>query len=495
LQSKFPSNPESFGNAVGSGWVFSHVFTIPGLYDYQCNPHVNFGMVGSVNVMEVEGDTLTVSFNGMNPHLGQMLTLYVRDFATHKTLDTIVVPEIENADFIVESYVIKRGNKYVIDFYADHNGNGMYDTPPTDHAWRIETGEVMGNMEVDFSHNTNFTDIQSFGPNIMLAEDSELGTILTDALGFTLYYFTKDALPDTSLCTGGCVDNWPLFYVENPELGDGLDMADFGVIDHPEGGMQTTYKGWPLYYWVNDLNPGETKGEAVENVWFVAKPDYSIMLMDGLLIGEDGVTYNSSYEPGEEMVQYFVDEYGRTLYIFINDNYNQNNFTASDFSNNGVWPIYDEELQSVASILDKSLFESIDVYGRSQLAYNGWPLYYFREESLRGDATGVSVPSPGVWPVAVMGLEAPIVNSVDRVTKSAALELYPNPAINELTLVSEVVIESVSIISVAGARIYTLTGIQAREHKITLEGITSGVYMIELRTEDNQLHYGRFVKE
>ena len=85
-------------------------------------------------------------------------------------------------------------------------------------------------------------------------------------------------------------------------------MADFGVIEHPEGGMQSTYKGWPLYYWVNDLNPGETKGEAVGNVWFVAKPDYSIMLMDGLLIGKDGVTYNSMYEPGEEMVQYFVDE-------------------------------------------------------------------------------------------------------------------------------------------------------------------------------------------
>ncbi len=61
------------------------------------------------------------------------------------------------------------------------------------------------------------------------------------------------------------------------------------------------------------------------NVWFVAKPDYSIMLMDGLLIGKDGVTYNSSYEPGEEMVQYFVDEYGNTLYIFVNDSYDKNN--------------------------------------------------------------------------------------------------------------------------------------------------------------------------
>ena len=42
-----------------------------------------------------------------------------------------------------------------------------------------------------------------------------------------------------------------------------------------------------MYYWKDDLEPGETKGEGVGKVWFVAKPDYSIMLMDGYLIGKD----------------------------------------------------------------------------------------------------------------------------------------------------------------------------------------------------------------
>ncbi len=495
LKSKFPSNPESFGNDVGSGWVYSYVFTMPGLYDYQCDPHVSLGMVGIVSVIEPSPDTLTVSFFGMTPHVGQMFTLYVRDLSTMETMDTIVIPKIEDADFQIKSTVIESGNMYVVDFYADHNGNGMYDVPPTDHAWRIEAGEAMGNMEVEFNHNTNFTDIQSsLGPDIMLAEDSELGTILTDAFGFTLYYFTKDALPDTSLCTGVCVDNWPLFYVEDPEPGDGLDMADFGVIEHPEGGMQTTYNGWPLYYWANDLNPGETKGEAVGNVWFVAKPDYTIMLMNGPLIGKDGVAYNSNYEPGEEIVQYFVDEYGRTIYIFINDTYEQNNFTKSDFSNNSVWPIYEEELKGVASTLDKSMFGTIDVFGRSQLTYNGWPLYYFGEESLRGDATGVSVPSPGVWPVAVQGLEAPLVSVVENFTESTGFELYPNPALNKLTIRSDDVIESVSLINIMGARINTSTGIQARTYEMTLKGINPGVYLIEVRTIDREVHFSRFVK-
>ncbi len=389
LQSKFPDNPESFGNAVGSGWVFSHVFTIAGVYDYQCDPHVNFGMVGKVTV--IDGGSST-------------------------------------------------------------------------------------------------------GPDIKLMEDAELGMVLTDSDGFTLYYFTKDALPETSLCTGGCVTNWPLFYVENPEPGEGLDVDDFSSIEHPEGGMQTTYKGWPLYYFQNDLNPGETNGETVGNVWFVAKPDYTIMLMDGLLIGKDGVTYNSKYEPGEEVVQYFVDEYGRSLYIFINDTYDQNNYTNPDFSNNPIWPIYEEELQSVASILDPLLFGAIDVFGRNQLTYNGWPLYYFQEESQRGDATGVSVPSPGVWPVAVMGLEALVASGVEDFSRFGTLEIYPNPAANELTITTTEVMESVSIVNVQGARVKSHSGIQSTEYNLSLEQIGSGVYFVEVRTVDGNLHISRLVK-
>lgn len=49
-QNDFPSNPESFSNSVGSGWVFTHVFTIPGEYDYKCDPHAFLGMTGTVTV-------------------------------------------------------------------------------------------------------------------------------------------------------------------------------------------------------------------------------------------------------------------------------------------------------------------------------------------------------------------------------------------------------------------------------------------------------------
>ena len=52
------------------------------------------------------------------------------------------------------------GEDYYIDFYADHNGNGQYDAPPVDHAWRLELSNVAGDSQLDFTHNTNFTDIE-----------------------------------------------------------------------------------------------------------------------------------------------------------------------------------------------------------------------------------------------------------------------------------------------------------------------------------------------
>lgn len=51
----FASNPESFGNDVDTGWVYVYVFTAPGTYNYQCDVHVDFGMVGDITVLSNTG--------------------------------------------------------------------------------------------------------------------------------------------------------------------------------------------------------------------------------------------------------------------------------------------------------------------------------------------------------------------------------------------------------------------------------------------------------
>jgi plastocyanin len=50
----FPSNPESFGNSVGAGWIYSHTFTIVGTYNYQCDMHPG-SMTGTVTVSPATG--------------------------------------------------------------------------------------------------------------------------------------------------------------------------------------------------------------------------------------------------------------------------------------------------------------------------------------------------------------------------------------------------------------------------------------------------------
>lgn len=48
----FPDNPDSFtsGAASATDWTYTFVFTKSGKYNYQCDPHVTIGMVGSVTV-------------------------------------------------------------------------------------------------------------------------------------------------------------------------------------------------------------------------------------------------------------------------------------------------------------------------------------------------------------------------------------------------------------------------------------------------------------
>ncbi len=47
----YPQNPQSFGNSVNSNWVYQFKFTVPGTYNYQCDPHVGANMLGSITVL------------------------------------------------------------------------------------------------------------------------------------------------------------------------------------------------------------------------------------------------------------------------------------------------------------------------------------------------------------------------------------------------------------------------------------------------------------
>ncbi|MFX0557493.1 hypothetical protein ACOCEA_11890 [Maribacter sp. CXY002] len=239
--------------------------------------------------------------------------------------------------------------------------------------------------------------------SVTLVSDTALGTILGDEDGKPLYFFSLDAKGESN-CNDGCLDVWPIFYKENLTVADNLAESDFGVITRNDGSMQNTYKGWPLYYFANDTGDGTVNGDGVNNIWYVAKPDYTIMMVLSQLVGRDSggneTNLNSNYEPGDETTFYMVDDKGNTLYRFKNDRFQENNFTNEDFSNNSVWPIFEETLKTVPSILNVEDFGSIEIFGRQQLTYKGWPLYHFVQDEKRGDNYGVGFPAAGIWPIA-----------------------------------------------------------------------------------------------
>jgi predicted lipoprotein with Yx(FWY)xxD motif len=107
---------------------------------------------------------------------------------------------------------------------------------------------------------------------IKIQEKKGIGIYLTDTEGKALYWFKKDS-SGKSACAGSCLEKWPIYYRETVAAPKEIKAEDFGTIIREDGKKQTTFRGYPLYYWINDKKPGETTGQAVNNVWFVINPD------------------------------------------------------------------------------------------------------------------------------------------------------------------------------------------------------------------------------
>ena len=93
---------------------------------------------------------------------------------------------------------------------------------------------------------------------------------LTDAAGITLYHTLRDSSGNgNSTCTGQCAITWSPFYTDSIVVSDPLKASYFKTIIRTDGKKQTTYRGWPLYYYVNDHNVGDIKGQDVQRVWYI----------------------------------------------------------------------------------------------------------------------------------------------------------------------------------------------------------------------------------
>ena len=95
------------------------------------------------------------------------------------------------------------------------------------------------------------------------ASAGNLGTILVDSQGRTLYLFAKDS-GTKSACSGACATAWPPVRDSGkPTAGTGLNASLLGTAPRSDGNPQVTYNGHPLYTFVMDQKPGDAKGQGV----------------------------------------------------------------------------------------------------------------------------------------------------------------------------------------------------------------------------------------
>src|SRR5262249_45434640 len=171
-----------------------------------------------------------------------------------------------------------------------------------------------------------------------------------------------------------CVYFWPIFHAANNVV-QGIDPNDVGEITRTDGLKQTTYKGWPLYYFVNDPNPGDINGEAIAGWFVIRSPFYTVMT----LTDAQGATR-------------LVDASGRSLYVFTQDTVGPTPQSACAGTPGdrttcvGNWPIFEVDTIVVPSVTSPDHFSNFTRGdAKQQTAFNGHPLYYFTDDQVPGD--------------------------------------------------------------------------------------------------------------
>jgi predicted lipoprotein with Yx(FWY)xxD motif len=217
-------------------------------------------------------------------------------------------------------------------------------------------------------------------------------TILTNAQGLTLYYFTPDTVAK-SACTAGCATAWPPLLL----TGSGTPTSSTSLAGklstlNDTNGNQVMYSGYLLYNFASDTAPGQTNGEGVGGKWFVATPDLA-----SYVIRVSTATVKGKAET------IFTNAQSMTLYYFTADTPTKSACTAGCAT---AWPPL-LTTGSGAPLADAPVQVTFTVFSGAngaQVECNGHLLYAFASDTAPGQTNGEGV--GGKWFVATPSLTA-----------------------------------------------------------------------------------------
>jgi predicted lipoprotein with Yx(FWY)xxD motif len=242
---------------------------------------------------------------------------------------------------------------------GDTNGQGLND------VWYVLDGAGEG---IGLATST---------PVELRLASTDLGDILSDSDGNTLYLFVPDAQGE-SVCYDQCEAAWPPL-VGDVNAGDGVDGSLLGTAERTDGSVQVTYDGWPLYYFANDAAPGDTNGQGLNDVWYVVDAAGDAV---GLSASVDIVVAES------ELGAILTDGDGNTLYVFDPDA--QGESVCYDQCE-AAWPPFVAEAVAGDGVDGSLLGTAERTDGSVQVTYDGWPLYYFANDAAPGDTNGQGI--------------------------------------------------------------------------------------------------------
>jgi predicted lipoprotein with Yx(FWY)xxD motif len=115
----------------------------------------------------------------------------------------------------------------------------------------------------------------SSSPVVKSASNS-LGTILVDSQGMTLYHLSGEQGGKFICTSSACLGVWHPLIARSTGAPNG-EVGSLGTVKRPEGTVQVTYKGTPLYTFTGDQQAGETKGQGIKDVgtWSVVETSSS----------------------------------------------------------------------------------------------------------------------------------------------------------------------------------------------------------------------------
>ena len=139
----------------------------------------------------------------------------------------------------------------------------------------LTIGAVAAALSLTFALSVASASSRSASGTKVAVASSNLGRILVDSRGRTLYLFAKDR-NGKSACSGACAVYWPPLIASGKlHAVAGARASLLGTTRRADGRRQVTYRHHPLYRYAGDAQKGQTSGQGLDasgGKWWVLSP-------------------------------------------------------------------------------------------------------------------------------------------------------------------------------------------------------------------------------